>query len=211
MYIKKSLACVLLVGLMTVINAKEINIDFESVKKGAVPQTWECVSRWEIEEDKIAPSGKQIFSMKNNKKGFFGYGSGFNLCYNPKLTLKDGAVTVKFRANSGSIDQGGGIIWRVQDKENYYVARFNPLEDNFRFYKVINGNRTQLKSADIKLSKGWHEMKVIQKGSHFEGYLDGKKLLDCNNSAIGKSGAVGLWTKADAATSFDDLSAKVEK
>jgi hypothetical protein len=208
---KKSLTSVLLIGLMSMANAKEINIDFESLKKGAVTQAWKCVSRWEIEEDKTAPSGKQIFSMKNNKKGFLGYRSGFNLCYNSKITFKDGVITVKFRANSGSIDQGGGIIWRVQDKKNYYVARFNPLEDNFRFYKVINGNRTKLKSANIKLSKGWHEMKILQKGSHFEGYLDNKKLLDCNNNAIGKSGAVGLWTKADAATSFDDMSIKAEK
>jgi len=208
---KKSLFLVLLVGFISSVLAKDVVFDFESEKKGDIPQNWECVSNWEIEEDNKAHSGKYIFSMKENKKGFFGFGRSFNLCFSPKTSFLDGEASVKFRANSGSIDQGGGIIWRVQDKNNYYVARFNPLEDNFRFYKVLEGNRIQLKSAEINLSNGWHEMKIVQKGNHFEGYLDGKKLLEADDNSIVKKGAVGIWTKADAATSFDDLLVRVEQ
>ena len=96
-------------------------------------------------------------------------------------------------------------MWRVQDRDNYYVARFNPLEDNFRFYSVKNGIREEVASANIALDNGWHEMKIIQYNAHFEGYLDGKKLLESDNKDCTKSGGTGLWTKADAATVFDDF------
>ena len=102
-------------------------------------------------------------------------------------------------------------MWRVQDSDNYYVARFNPLEDNFRLYIVENGVREELASADVHLTKGWHEMWNVQKNEVFEGYLDGKKLLENKNSKLNKSGGAGLWTKADAATSFDDFSVTMEK
>lgn len=102
-------------------------------------------------------------------------------------------------------------MWRVQDSGNYYVARFNPLEDNFRFYIVENGLRKELASADVHLAKGWQEMRIVQKGEVFAGYLDGKKLLEYKDSRLNKSGGAGLWTKADAATSFDDFSVTLEK
>jgi hypothetical protein len=132
----------------------------------------------------------------------------FNLCYTKEVSFKNPEISVDFHANSGVIDQGGGIIWRVQDRNNYYVARFNPLEDNFRFYVVTNGIRKQITSATIRLSKGWHRMKVIQKGTQFKGYLDSKKLLDTKDTTIKNAGGIGVWTKADAATSFDDFIVK---
>ncbi len=211
MLVKKA---ILLFGSLVVcasLQAKDYQQDFESVKAGSIPKVWKVVSLWEVQKFKGAPSGEKVFSMKDNKKGFLGFGSGFNLAFTKAISFKDGEIGVKFHANSGRIDQGGGIIWRVQDKDNYYVARFNPLEDNFRFYKVIDGSRSELKSADIKLSKGWHSMKIIQKGDHFEGYLDGQKLLDADDKSIRQSGGAGLWTKADAKTSFDDFVVKSEK
>jgi len=135
----------------------------------------------------------------------------FNLCFTKELDFLNGTLSVKFRANSGHVDQGGGLMWRVQDKDNYYVARFNPLEDNFRFYIVHDGMRSELASADIKLTSGWHSMKIVQKGAHFEGYLDGKKLLNYEDTQLQKSGGVGVWTKADALTSFDDLNIQTDK
>ena len=129
----------------------------------------------------------------------------FNFCYTKDVTFTEGSISVKFRANAGQMDQGGGLMWRVQDNDNYYVARFNPLEDNFRFYIVHEGMRSELDSATIKLSAGWHTMKIVQKGSHFEGYLDEQKLLSHEDKELQKSGGVGVWTKADALSSFDDL------
>jgi len=190
--------------------AQDVKIDFEAVSLGNIPSAWKCTSKWMVEKDRNAFSGKKVFSMKKNSKGLWGYGGGFNLCFMKKVDFKDGKISVNFRANSGSMDQGGGIIWRVQDKNNYYVARFNPLEDNFRFYKVINGHRVQLKSASIRLSNSWHKMKIVQKNNSFIGYIDGKRLLEKKDGSIVNSGGVGVWTKADARTSFDDFVVKIK-
>jgi len=101
---------------------------------------------------------------------------------------------------------GGGIIWRAKDKENYYIARFNPLENNFRLYYVRDGARKTLASTRIALTAGkWHSMKIVQHGDSFEAYLDGKKLLEGSDNLFSDAGGVGLWTKADAVTSFDNF------
>ena len=110
----------------------------------------------------------------------------------------------------GRIDRGGGIMWRVKDRNNYYVARYNPLENNFRIYYVKKGKRVMIASARIALeSNRWHTMKIIQRGDRFEGYLDGRRLLSGRDSHIRGAGGVGLWTKADAETEFDDFRVNV--
>ena len=157
--------------------------------------TWYTYGKWEI----TAEGKVHYASMVQRSSG------NFNLCYNKDVKFTDGNITVKFKANAGRIDQGGGLMWRVQDNDNYYVARFNPLEDNFRFYIVHDGMRSELASADVKLSSGWHTMKIEQKGDTFEGYIDGKQYLEYKDAHLKKAGGVGVWTKADAQTSFDDL------
>ena len=100
-------------------------------------------------------------------------------------------------------------MWRVRDNKNYYVARFNPLEDNFRLYTVHNGARRMLANARVKLPAGrWITMKIIQQGTRFEAYLNGRKLLTGTSDLFTKPGGVGVWTKADAVTSFDNFSVK---
>ena len=114
---------------------------------------------------------------------------------------------VSFKAVKGEKDQGGGLVWRYQDANNYYVARMNPLEDNFRVYKVVGGKRSkEFQSADVKVPAGeWHTLKIKHVGDHIECFLDGKKHLDVKDDSIDKAGKVGLWTKADAQTYFDNL------
>ena len=193
----------------------QVDYDFEKTKTGGLPEGWKADAthpskkpgNWQVVEDTVVPSGHKVLSLTNVGEN---RGSTFNLCYTKEIPFTNGEIAVKFKANTGRIDEGGGIMWRVQDGDNYYVARFNPLEDNFRFYSVKNGVRRQIASADVKLSKGWHEMKIIQKENRFEGYLDGKKLLEATDDTFTKSGGVGLWTKADAATSFDDFHVKVD-
>jgi hypothetical protein len=191
----------------------QLKEDFENVPVGKLPAKWHADAThpssdaplWSVEAAKDVPSGKRVLRLEN-LSGNRGY--TFNLCYTKGIDFQDGEISVRFRADSGRIDEGGGIMWRVQDHNNYYVARFNPLEDNFRFYIVKNGSRHELASADIKLSKGWHTMRILQHGDRFEGYLDGKKLLEQHNDQLKRSGGVGLWTKADAATSFDDFTVR---
>ncbi len=104
------------------------------------------------------------------------------------------------------MDQGGGPIWRVLDEDNYYIARYNPMEENFRIYHVKNGLRTRIANARIKLPAGvWHKLKITHFDTKIEGYLNGKKLLEVTDKTFAGPGGIGLWTKADAVTLFDDL------
>ena len=115
-------------------------------------------------------------------------------------------MTVQVLATSGEEDQGGGLVWRAIDANNYYITRWNPLEDNFRVYFVKDGRRKQLASAAATgdISR-WHSVRVVVQGSHMDCYLDDDKLLSVDDQTFPGPGAVGLWTKADAATLFDDL------
>src|SRR5262249_30222734 len=110
---------------------------------------------------------------------------------------------------SGSEDQGGGLIWRVQDKDDYYICRANPLESNFRVYYVKGGKRSQLASATVELAAGrWHVLEVEQDGDRIVCSLDGKSLLDVRDQNFPAAGGIGFWTKSDAASEFDDLELK---
>jgi hypothetical protein len=123
---------------------------------------------------------------------------------------KDGdnrVLSVKVKAVAGELDQGGGLVWRAKDKNNYYVARFNPLEDNYRVYKVEAGKRTQFASAKAPNDLKWHTLRVTMAGSKIASYLDGEKLLEADDATFPGPGMIGLWSKADAQTYFDDLTA----
>ena len=114
-------------------------------------------------------------------------------------------ITVKLKSIAGQIDQGGGVVWRARDAKNYYIARYNPLENNYRVYKVEEGKRTQLGTSDITRSEGWHTLRVTMTGQRIECYYDGKKYLKVSDSTFKEAGKIGLWKKADAQTHFDDL------
>ncbi len=131
----------------------------------------------------------------------------FNLCWNPGLTFRDGRIAVAMRADGGEVDQGGGPMWRVRDADNYYVCRYNPLESNYRVYVVHGGVRRQLATAIVEADgKAWHRLEVEHTGGHIRCFFDGEQKLEADDGTIDSAGGVGLWTKADARTSFDDLS-----
>jgi hypothetical protein len=113
---------------------------------------------------------------------------------------------VNLKASAGDYDQGGGLVWRAKDAKNYYIARFNHKEDNFRVYKVVKGVRSQpLQNADVTHHDGWAVLRVTMKGDHIECYIDGKKHLDVHDSTFIEAGKIGVWSKADARSQFDDL------
>jgi hypothetical protein len=118
----------------------------------------------------------------------------------------DGHVTTAFKTISGKEDQAAGIIFRVQDKDNYYILRANALEDNVILFKYVKGRRIAVKEGNIKVAKGaWQELMIMFEGSHILGYLNGKLVVNATDSTF-KSGKVGLWTKADSQTCFDYVS-----
>jgi len=161
-----------------------------------------AVGTWRIHADEDAPSKPNTLGQDaaNGKPTF-------NVILRDEAGAKDVDLSVHMKAVSGEIDRGGGLVWRAKDAKNYYVCRFNPLEDNYRVYKVVDGKRTQLGSADIKAPAGWHVLRATMKGDQIRCYMDGKERLAVQDATFPDAGKIGLWTKADARTRFDDLRA----
>jgi hypothetical protein len=186
-------------------------IGFEEVEPGKLPEGWKVegtnqkgpLATWEAAEDSSAPEGKKTLRLTRPNHDT---GGTFNLCWNPSIRFKDGSLSAMLRADSGKVDQGGGLIWRTKDKDNYYICRANPLEDNLRLYHVKDGKRKQIGNADLKIPSGqWHKLEIRHKGDRIACALNGKTLLEIEDDTFPGEGGVGFWTKADAATSFDKL------
>ncbi len=159
--------------------------------------------RWKITEEN---GNKIAFQTAKNR------GEYFNLLILKKSGYKNFTANVKIKAVSGKEDQGGGIVWRYIDDNNYYTARYNPLENNFRLYRVVNGHRRQIKSSRSNIKRGeWFTMKIEMNGNKIVCSLNGKKLIETTDNTFRKTGKIGLWTKADAQTYFDDLTIHTDK
>jgi Domain of Unknown Function (DUF1080) len=158
---------------------------------------WTAVTGdWAVEEMAAAPSGKKVLLQRATK-------NEFNVIVAPGV-YADVDVTMKFKPIAGREDASGGIVFRFTDGR-YYVVRANALEDNFRLYYYDRGRR-QLASASVKRPAlgQWHTVRVVALGDRVQAWLDGGRYLDHRDSRL-KSGRVGLWTKADSITAFDDL------
>jgi hypothetical protein len=180
-------------------------INFDDAKAGASPSGWKSAvtgsgsAKWSVEQDGSAPSKPNVLKQS-------GVGT-FPICIYESAKLKDGFVEVKFKPIEGREDQAGGVIWRVQDSSNYYIARANALEDNVTIYHTIGGKRVAFKSINTKVKSGvWHTLRVDFEGNKFAVTFDGNKVIEATDQSFANSGKVGLWTKADSVTLFDDFS-----
>jgi hypothetical protein len=155
----------------------------------------------DVGEWKVAPSdnGKALAQSAKNPN------SVFNVTLISDTNAKDVDLRVRMKAIAGEHDQGGGLIWRAKDAKNYYLARYNPLEDNYRLYHVVDGKRTLIQNVDIPHSDGWHTLRVTMTGDQIACYYDGKKYNEAKDSTFPEAGKIGLWSKADAQSQFDDL------
>ncbi len=200
---------VLLVSLVFSLSAgRKLFIDFEKYQKSSFPadfiSTFTGSGRpgiWKIVEDETAPSPPKVLAQLSMRN--FGY--HFNLAVLKGYEFSNLRLTVYFKAVRGREDRGGGPVWRYVDANNYYIARANPLENNFRVYKVVRGVRKMLASVRLKITSGqWHRIDIENTGDEIKCYYDGKLYLHVRDSTF-KSGKIGLWTKADAVTYFDNL------
>lgn len=141
-------------------------------------------------------------------------GYRFPICVYNNFSAKNVEVSVKFKAVKGKEDQAAGIIWRYKDKDNYYIVRANALEENVVLYKVEKGRRIDLPlvgkgktyGMKTKVPSGvWNELKIVAKDNLFTVFSNGNKLYDVNDQTFTDAGKIGLWTKADSYTLFDDL------
>jgi hypothetical protein len=180
-------------------------ITFDTAEAGKPPAGWTAgqtgsgQARWTVVADATAPSKPNVLKQSGT--------ATYPVCIKDGTSIKDGFVEVKFKPVSGKEDQAGGVLWRAQDVNNYYVARANALEDNVTIYHTIGGHRTEKKRTSMKVASGqWHTLRVEFQGRHFTVMLDGKRAIDWDDETFKDAGKVGVWTKADSVTLFDDFS-----
>jgi len=192
--------------------AENTNFNFEEFSTGQLPSGWSQYytgnggTDWRVVDDKGNKVLAQLYGENPN--------GHFNVVVNDNLTAKDMTLTVRLKGVTGNHDQGGGFVWRFIDKDNHYIVRANPLEDNVVLYKMENGRRTDLPLVDKgktygvdvpPLGNDWINLKLIVKGDLFTVYLNDKELFKVQDSTFTEAGKVGFWTKADAVTYFDDF------
>jgi len=200
---KKVLAILLASLLAKAALADTIGFDQDST--GAVPAAWTCgvtgrgSPKWAVEADSTAPSKPN--ALKQSGTGTFPW------CAKKDVAIADGFLEVKFKPMQGREDQAGGVMWRWKDGDNYYVARANALENNVSLYYTTRGNRHTIKYVDAPVAANqWHTLRVEFAAKRIKVLLDGKQYIDLEDDHIAGAGAVGVWTKADSVTAFDDFS-----
>jgi hypothetical protein len=197
-------------GLLT--SAVAETVKFDNSAPGTTPVGWKLTKtgsgtpKWTVEADPTAPSGGKVLKQSGV--------ATYPIALLEQPNFQDGSVEVKFKAIAGKTDRAAGLIWRAKDENNYYVVRANALEDNVVLYKTVNGNRIELDVLGRKGGYGlntpvppqqWHTLRLDFKGSRFKVQYNGKPLFEVDDPSIAGPGMVGLWTKADSQTLFDQF------
>jgi hypothetical protein len=190
-------------------SGQQLDYTFDSDPIGQLPAKFHSArrgqgseSKWSVLADPTAPSKPNVVAQTSTDKTDYRF---------PLLIADDGSfrdldLSVKFKAVLGSVDQAAGLVFRLKDPNNYYIVRANALEDNYRLYHVVNGSRRQFDGANFKVTPGvWHELRVEAVGNKITCYYDGVKKIEATDDTFKEPGKVGLWTKADSVTYFDDL------
>jgi hypothetical protein len=194
------------------VNMSNNAVGFESKQTGGTPEGWTATltgtgdPQWTVENDETAPSKAKVVKQSGR--------ATFPLLLKDDISIKDGFIEIKFKAISGSEDRAAGVVWRAKDMNNYYVVRANALEDNFVLYKTVNGVRSALEIIGRKGGYGvsvpvpantWHSLRIDFKGARFTASFNGKQMFEVEDTTFPDAGNVGLWTKADSVTLFDDV------
>jgi hypothetical protein len=185
---------------------------FETDVLGAAPKGWMATSTgrgnplWTTEQDHTAPSKLKVVKQSGR--------APYPLLLKDDANFTDGFVETKFKAIAGSEDRAAGLVWRARDANNYYVVRANALEDNVVLYKTVCGVRSPLDivgrpggyGVDVTVpANQWLALRVDFKGNRFRVLYNGKQLFEVEDSTFTDAGKVGLWTKADSVTLFDEI------
>ena len=195
---------------------KQKNVQYENIRK------IDMLFNFENDNERQVPSGFFTAVTGNPKSIKWGVvndngkktvaqqalnsGSCYNLLVLDKFGYENFTLSVNIKAVSGDEDQGGGLVWRYIDKDNYYIARYNPLENNFRLYRVVDGSRKELESVNSEIKQSeWFTMSIEMEANKISCSLNGKRLIETTDDTFKSAGLVGLWTKADAITFFDDF------
>src|SRR5215204_3206796 len=196
---------------------KSFTYNFDNDPAGGLPAKFHSAltgsgapGQWAITADASAPSQPNVLAQSSTDKTSY----RFPLAIADEASFRDLDLTVRFKPISGRVDQAAGLVWRLKDANNYYIVRANALEGNVVLYKVQNGKRTDLPLKNEGRTYGkkssvpsgqWSELRVVVTGNLFEVSLNGQKLFEVEDNTFTEAGKVGLWTKADSMTYFDDL------
>ena len=192
----------LLGALAGAAGAGAVEVGFDGQAVGRAPQGWTCGttgsgrSAWSVEADAAAPGARQVLKRSGN--------ADFSWCVlDAEPPHADGTVQVKFKPISGRDDQAGGLVWRWKDKDNYYVARANALENNVALYYTESGRRKTITYVDAPVAaNAWHTLSVEFAGPKIRVLLDGRLRIERDDAHIAGAGKSGVWSKADSVTAF---------
>jgi hypothetical protein len=196
---------------------KSFTYNFDNDEVGRLPAKFHSAltgsgapGEWKVTADVSAPSQTNVLAQTSADKTSY----RFPLAIADEGSFRDLDLSVRFKPISGRVDQAAGLVWRLKDANNYYIVRANALEGNVVLYKVQSGKRTDLplkgegrtygKKSSVP-SGQWSELRVVATGSLFEVFLNGQKLYEVEDGTFPDAGKIGLWTKADSITHFDDL------
>jgi hypothetical protein len=190
-------------------SAAPLQLDFENTEAGALPDSFRAALtgkggpvKWMVLEDPTAPAGRKVLAQTSADPTDY----RFPVTVLRDVTAKDVEVSVRFKPVGGKVDQAAGLIARVRDENNYYVVRANALENNVRLYRVVKGNRQQFAGADTSVATGqWQLLALRIHADRFTVSLNGRTLFEASDRTFAEARQVGLWTKADSVTYFDEL------
>jgi hypothetical protein len=200
----KTLIALALATAMLTAAALADTVNFDKLKTGEPPPGWTAgqtgngAAKWTIERDETAPSPPNVLKQSGQ--------AAYAVCIKDDTSLKDGFVEVKFKPVSGTSDRAGGLIWRARDTDNYYVTRANAVGGNISIYHTIKGQRVAFKRVSLNISSGeWHTLRVDFQRNQFVVTFDGKKVIEAQDDSFADAGKVGVFTRADSVTLFDDF------
>jgi hypothetical protein len=183
-----------------------------SFEEGSLPAGWSTgitghgESRWTVARDTSAPTGSYVLIQSGE--------ATFCWAVDTRVQITNGFIEAQIKPQAGKEDQAGGLVFRFLNANNYYVVRMNALEGNVVLYKTVDGKRTPLQvrgrmigyGVDTPVPSGrWSHLRVEFRGSLFRVFLNGESLFEVEDKTFNEPGSVGVWTKADSVTRFDDV------
>ena len=209
--------------MVIAVAARAQTLSFDDQNPGEPPRGMTCAltgkgrpGSWKVLAVKTAPSAPNVLAQTDDD----GTSYRFPVCVGDGPSAVDVDLSVRFKPVSGSGDQAAGLVWRYRDADNYYIVRANALENNVVLYKVEGGRRTDLplkgegrtygKKVTVP-SGAWSSLAVTVRGNRFEVVFNGTKLYEVEDATFTGPGRIGVWTKADSVTHFDDLKLTVVK
>lgn len=158
--------------------------------------------QWVVRAESGAPSGANVLAQLDADRT----DERFPLAVLETPSVRDVRVSVQCRMVSGEVDQACGLVARYRDADNYYITRANALENNIRLYYVRDGRRQQIATwSGAVTANVWNGYEFEAQGDRLRVFWDGQLVIDHRDATFADTGRVGLWTKADSVTYFDEL------